>query len=675
MKLDGSIGTFVQKVNTLTGRMGWVLEDEYYDYHQEIARSMYADMLHDTDRNEKYYSAIKKAIDEMHAKNKKAHVLDIGTGTGLLSMMAANCGADTIVACEGFPPMADIAKCLLQDNCLANKIKVISKRSTQLRVGVDLDHKANILVTEVFDTELIGEGAIETFNHANEHLLEDDAIVIPSAARVYCQVIESDLLQSANKIRPKFLVLHGNELRLPRNMVNCTGTCGVHDIQLDQIHPNDVKILSSPLQIFKFDFCKSVIPYNETSKISFEALTNGMCTSVAFWWELDMDAAGETVISIAPSFVKVTPWRDHWMQAIYHLHKTLPVKQGAQLELVASHDKYSNFFHLFEKQSTKPIEELGPPSCTCGLHTSISRTRLMAVNDLSRWLKYLKVLANLPRISIAVYIGDFSLLPFAVASIAHKVYCIEENPVTYNVMENIIKENNLSNKVIILKKYDKVMIEGDVDVVLSEPYFRDTIYPWDNCRIWFMWHSMASKHTMILPSICKIYALPLQLDHLHKIRSPCRQVCGFSLHAFDKLIEKSSERSDNDVETQPLWEYSGIALATSSLMAEYNFEEAPPESVRISEGTMDVKFQGTCNGIAIWIDWLFGEETITTGPISQVIPGESVHWDKGTRQGIYFMKNTPPNVVPGNQIKHEVILDPVAGNFLFDFRLKEENPK
>lgn len=50
MKLDGSIGTFVQKVNTLTGRMGWVLEDEYYDYHQEIARSMYADMLHDTDR-------------------------------------------------------------------------------------------------------------------------------------------------------------------------------------------------------------------------------------------------------------------------------------------------------------------------------------------------------------------------------------------------------------------------------------------------------------------------------------------------------------------------------------------------------------------------------------------------------------------------------------------------
>ncbi len=32
--------------------------------------------------------------------------------------------------------------------------------------------KANILVTEVFDTELIGEGGIGTFHHAHKCLLE-----------------------------------------------------------------------------------------------------------------------------------------------------------------------------------------------------------------------------------------------------------------------------------------------------------------------------------------------------------------------------------------------------------------------------------------------------------------------------------------------------------------------
>lgn len=38
--------------------------------------------------------------------------------------------------------------------------------------GGDMPRRANILVTEVFDTELIGEGAISTFNHAHKNLLE-----------------------------------------------------------------------------------------------------------------------------------------------------------------------------------------------------------------------------------------------------------------------------------------------------------------------------------------------------------------------------------------------------------------------------------------------------------------------------------------------------------------------
>ena len=36
----------------------------------------------------------------------------------------------------------------------------------------DMPKRANILVTEVFDTELIGEGALSTFRHAHKVLLE-----------------------------------------------------------------------------------------------------------------------------------------------------------------------------------------------------------------------------------------------------------------------------------------------------------------------------------------------------------------------------------------------------------------------------------------------------------------------------------------------------------------------
>jgi len=41
---------FIQCLNPLTGLQTWEEQDEYYDYHQEVARSAFADMLHDHER-------------------------------------------------------------------------------------------------------------------------------------------------------------------------------------------------------------------------------------------------------------------------------------------------------------------------------------------------------------------------------------------------------------------------------------------------------------------------------------------------------------------------------------------------------------------------------------------------------------------------------------------------
>lgn len=79
-------------------------------------------------------------------------------------------------------------------------INVIKKRSTEISVGDggDMIRRANILVTEVFDTELIGEGAISIFNHAHNNLLEKNCIVIPDSATIYAQVVECPFAYSWN---------------------------------------------------------------------------------------------------------------------------------------------------------------------------------------------------------------------------------------------------------------------------------------------------------------------------------------------------------------------------------------------------------------------------------------------------------------------------------------------
>jgi predicted RNA methylase len=100
-------------------------------------------------------------------------------------MMAVSLGAEFVYACEAFDPMAECAAKIIKSNGMSDRIKVINKRSTSLKVGdgLDMPCRANILVTEVFDTELIGEGALKTFSHAHEHLLEKDCVVVPNSAR------------------------------------------------------------------------------------------------------------------------------------------------------------------------------------------------------------------------------------------------------------------------------------------------------------------------------------------------------------------------------------------------------------------------------------------------------------------------------------------------------------
>ena len=93
-------------------------------------------MLNDIRRNDAFERAICKAVEK---EGPDARILDIGTGSGLLSMMAARAGARNIVSCERIPVIAETAERIVARNGYESQIRVVNKSSTQIAVGEDIE--------------------------------------------------------------------------------------------------------------------------------------------------------------------------------------------------------------------------------------------------------------------------------------------------------------------------------------------------------------------------------------------------------------------------------------------------------------------------------------------------------------------------------------------------------
>ncbi|XP_045238632.1 protein arginine N-methyltransferase 7 isoform X2 [Macaca fascicularis] len=708
---------FCSRANPTTGSVEWLEEDEHYDYHQEIARSSYADMLHDKDRNIKYYQGIRAAVSRVKDRGQKALVLDIGTGTGLLSMMAVTAGADFCYAIEVFKPMADAAVKIVEKNGFSDKILVINKHSTEVTVGPegDMPCRANILVTELFDTELIGEGALPSYEHAHRHLVEENCEAVPHRATIYAQLVESRRMWSWNKLFPIHLQTSLGEQVIvpPVDLENCPGAPSVCDIQLNQVSPADFTVLSDVLPMFSIDFSKQVSSSAACYSRQFEPLTSGRAQVVLSWWDIEMDPEGKIRCTTAPFWAHSDPeemqWRDHWMQCVYFLPQEEPVVQGSALCLVAHHDDYCVWYSL-QRTSPEKNERVHQmrPVCDCQAHLLWNRPRFGEINDQDRTDRYIQALSTLtsrnllanwrkpcaegarsPQVlkpdSVCLCVSDGSLLSVLAHHLGvEQVFTVESSAASHKLLRKIFKANHLEDKINIIEKRPELLTSEDlksrkVSLLLGEPFFTTSLLPWHSLYFWYV-RTAVDQHlgpgAVVMPQAASLHAVVVEFRDLWRIRSPCGDCEGFDVHIMDDMIKRALDfRESREAEPHPLWEYPCRSLSEPRQILAFDFRQLVPPRPLCAEGTMELRRPGRSHAAVLWMEYhLTPECTLSTGLLEPADPEGGCCWNPHCKQAVYFFSPVldPRAPLGGPQtVSYVVEFHPGTGDITMEFRLAD----
>lgn len=326
-------------------------EHPFYRYYGQLAHQQ--NMLQDSIRTGTYYNAVSYNVSDFEGKV----VLDVGTGSGILSLFAAQAGAKKVYAveCSG---MVRYARRLVKANGFEGIIEVILGKVEE----VEIPEKVDLIISEPMGFFLVHERMLESYIIARDRFLKPNGLMYPSTGTMFVSVFSDDGLYKELKSRSTFWnqedfygfdisTLKDDAQRevfnqpvvgyIPTDTLITATTC-THQIDFQKDSVESLHHIQIPLQ-----FC-----------ITITSLLHGL----ACWFDVAFKGtSAEVVLSTAP-YSSGT----HWYQCRFCFEQPIAVNVGqivkgvldlkvnddksydvtAELSLEGANAKSSGFYHL-----------------------------------------------------------------------------------------------------------------------------------------------------------------------------------------------------------------------------------------------------------------------------------------------------------------------------------------
>lgn len=270
-------------------------------------------LVHDQLRNRTYADALARFVEP------DMTVLEIGTGTGLLAMLAARAGAGHVYTCEIDPFIAETARQIIANNGLADRITVISGDASEVRVGKELPEKADLFVAEMVDNGLLSEHVLPLTEYARFHLLKPDAILLPHT------ITAMGALVSGNGYHDRYRLgeVMGFDLSPFNRFSPSSINAGENGRAIDE--------LSETYELIEFDLTKNHPKMTAAQSISMTAHKDGLADGVLRWHRLSF---GEEI------FFENRPGQSSiWNPRLHLFDQPRAVTRGDKVQIFVMHDR------------------------------------------------------------------------------------------------------------------------------------------------------------------------------------------------------------------------------------------------------------------------------------------------------------------------------------------------
>ncbi|XP_044735435.1 protein arginine N-methyltransferase 1, partial [Chrysoperla carnea] len=262
-------------------------------------------MLTDKVRTETYRSAI---LNNSKSFSDKL-VLDLGCGTGILSMFSAQAGAKHVIGVDQSAIIYQ-AMDIIRENGFYDKVQLIHGEIENIKLPY---MHVDIIVSEWMGYFLLFEGMLDSFIYARDKHLSPGGILLPNR----CTLL---LTGCCDLDRHKELIGFWNDVygfKMTSMIGDTIAEASVEIVPSDNIITTSATILDLDL----YTCTKNAV--NFESLIELKALNDGHLTSIVGYFDTYFTSMSEDfTFSTGPDS---TP--THWKQTIFYLRDPIPVKK------------------------------------------------------------------------------------------------------------------------------------------------------------------------------------------------------------------------------------------------------------------------------------------------------------------------------------------------------------